>query len=211
MRRLPVYLILDTSGSMSGEPIEEVTNGVQMLVTTLRSDPYALETVYLSFITFDSEARQVVPLTELPAIQIPGLHASGETSLGGALTLVADKIDKEVKKTTPTEKGDWKPLVFIYTDGVPTDEWEQGLELFKKCKCGIVVACAAGNGANVDVLKKITDNVVGLDTSDSNSIRAFFKWVTASVSSGSQKIETGGQVSGMSELPPPPPEVNIII
>ena len=50
MRRLPVYLLLDTSGSMYGEPIEAVKNGVQTLISTLRSDPYALETAYISII-----------------------------------------------------------------------------------------------------------------------------------------------------------------
>ena len=69
MRRLPVYLLLDTSGSMFGEPIEAVKNGVQVLVSTLRQDPYALETAYLSIITFDSTAKQVSPLTELSAFQ----------------------------------------------------------------------------------------------------------------------------------------------
>ncbi len=56
MRRLPVYLLLDTSGSMHGEPIEAVKNGVQTLLTTLKQDPYALETAYVSVITFDSTA-----------------------------------------------------------------------------------------------------------------------------------------------------------
>ena len=69
MRRLPVYLLLDTSGSMFGEPIEAVKNGMQVLVSTLRSDPYALETAYLSIITFNSSAQQVTPLTELSAFQ----------------------------------------------------------------------------------------------------------------------------------------------
>lgn len=69
MRRLPVYLLLDCSGSMFGEPIEAVKNGVQVLVSTLRQDPYALETAYLSIITFDSDARQTTPLTELAAFQ----------------------------------------------------------------------------------------------------------------------------------------------
>ena len=66
MRRLPVYLLLDTSGSMHGEPIEAVKNGVQTLLTTLKQDPYALETAYVSVITFDSSARQAVPLTDRP-------------------------------------------------------------------------------------------------------------------------------------------------
>ncbi|MEF8720500.1 MAG: VWA domain-containing protein, partial [Candidatus Accumulibacter necessarius] len=85
MRRLPVYLLLDTSGSMSGEPIEAVKNGVQILVSTLRQDPYALETAFLSIITFDSAAKQVVPLTELATFQTPPISASGSTELGAAL------------------------------------------------------------------------------------------------------------------------------
>lgn len=87
MRRLPVYLLLDTSGSMYGEPIEAVKNGVQTLISTLRSDPYALETAYLSIITFNSTAQQITPLTELAAIQQPNIDAGGCTALGGALEL----------------------------------------------------------------------------------------------------------------------------
>lgn len=212
MRRLPVYLLLDTSGSMHGEPIEAVKNGVQVLVSTLRQDPYALETAYLSIITFDSTARQVSPLTELSMFQTPGLSANGTTALGEALSLVSKRVDKEVTKTTPELKGDWKPIVFIMTDGAPTDNWQKGLQDFKKQKFGMVVACAAGQNANTDVLKQITETVVQLDTADSSTIKAFFKWVSASISFGSQKIESQGQeISGLSELPPPPPEINIVL
>ena len=212
MRRLPVYLLLDCSGSMFGEPIEAVKNGVQVLVSTLRQDPYALETAYLSIITFDSSAQQVSPLTELSAFQQPNIQASGCTALGEALALLAQKADQEVTKTTMEKKGDWKPLVFIMTDGEPTDDLNKGLAEFKKRKWGMVVACAAGAGANTDTLKKITECVVSLDTADSATIKAFFKWVSASVSSGSMKVEeTGAEATTLSELPPPPPEVNIVV
>lgn len=212
MRRLPVYLLLDTSGSMYGEPIEAVKNGVQVLVSTLRSDPYALETAYLSIITFNSSAQQVTPLTELSAFQQPSIDAGGCTALGEALVLLANKVDTEVVKTTTEVKGDWKPLVFIMTDGEPTDDLNKGLAEFKKRKFGMVVACAAGQGANTDTLKKITECVVQLDTADSATIKSFFKWVSASVSTGSQKVEdAGAEVTGLSELPPPPPEVNIVV
>ena len=212
MRRLPVYLVLDISGSMTGEPIEAVKNGVQVLVSTLRQDPYALETAFLSVITFDSSARQVVPLTELSMFQMPDIQATGTTALGDALSLLANKVSTEVTKSTAEVKGDWKPLVFIMTDGGPTDNWQKGLNDFKNQKFGMVVACAAGSGANTSILKQITEVVVQLDTADSATIKAFFKWVSASVSTGSQKIEASGKdVSGLNELPPPPPEVNIVV
>jgi uncharacterized protein YegL len=212
MRRLPVYLVLDTSGSMTGEPIESLKNGVQVLISTLRQDPYALETAYLSVITFSTTAQQLVPLTELSTFQMPDLHAAGTTSLGEALNLLAQRVEVEVARTTADQKGDWKPLVFIMTDGEPTDDWQKGLNEYRKRKFGMVIACAAGRAANTNVLKQVTDTVVQLDTADSSTIKAFFKWVSASISTGSQKVESGGQeVTGLNELPPPPPEVNVVV
>lgn len=212
MRRLPVYLVLDTSGSMYGEPIEAVKNGVQTLVSALRGDPYALETAFISIITFNTTAQQVSPLTELSSFQQPSIDAGGCTALGGALELLAQKIGSEIVKTTAETKGDWRPLVFLMTDGEPTDDIAKGLEAFKKAKTGMVVACAAGNGANTNTLKQITENVVQLDTADSATIKAFFKWVSASISVSSINLDKGdGEPSAMSELPPPPPEVNIVV
>jgi len=212
MRRLPVYLLLDTSGSMSGEPIEAVKNGVQVLISTLMQDPYALETTYISIITFDNQAKQLVPLTELPSFQMPTLVVTGTTAMGEALSLVAQMIDSEVQKTTCDEKGDWKPLIFLMTDGSPTDNLQKGIDRLKQSKTGLIIACAAGHAADTEKLKQITEIVVQLDTADSNTIKAFFKWVSASISVGSQKIESGQkEVIGLNDLPPPPPEVNVVI
>lgn len=212
MRRLPVYLLLDTSGSMYGEPIEAVKNGVQTLISSLRSDPYALETAYISIITFNSSAQQIVPLTELAAFQQPSIDAGGCTAMGEALSLLAQKVDTEVTKTTADVKGDWRPLVFILTDGEPTDDLNRGITNFKARKFGMVVACAAGMGANTNTLKQITENVVQLDTADAESIKQYFKWVSASISTSSKSVEdTGAEATTMSELPPPPPEVNIVV
>lgn len=210
MRKLPVYLLLDTSGSMYGEPLEAVKNGVQMLLSSLRQDPYALETVHLGIITFDNAARQAAPLTELSAFQAPDLKAAGQTSMGEALKLLCERVDNEVTKTTPEKKGDWKPLVFIMTDGVPTDDINAGIEEMKKRKFGMVIACAAGKDANVPLLQKITESVVMLDNLENESIKAFFKWVSASVSAGSIKVDGGKEVKDLDELPPPPAEVIIL-
>jgi uncharacterized protein YegL len=212
MRRLPVYLLLDTSGSMNGEPIEAVKNGVQVMISSLRQNPQAIETAFISVITFDSSAQQLIPLTDLASFQMVDIRATGTTALGEALKLVAYKMGTEVAKTTTEQKGDWKPLVFIMTDGIPTDDWQSGLAEFKKHKTAFTVACAAGSGADTKILKQITDNVVSLDTADSQSIAKFFQWVTASIGVTSTKVEDSGkEVTGLNELPPPPSELNIVV
>lgn len=212
MRRLPVYLLVDVSGSMHGEPIESVKSGLQMLVSALRKDPQALETAYLSVITFGNSATQTVPLTDLASFQIPEIAAGGCTALGEALDLVCDCAEREVVKTTSDVKGDWRPMMFLMTDGVPTDNPKSGIDRFRKMKWGVAVSCAAGSGADTKLLDRITPEcVVSLDTADSASIAAFFKWVSSSVSVSSQSVnDAHKEVDGLDQLPPPPPEVKVV-
>ena len=211
MRRLPVYLLLDTSGSMTGEPIEAVKNGVQMMVHSLRQNPQAIETAFVSIITFDSEAKQLIPLTDLASFQTVDLKAAGTTALGAALSLLADKLENEVTKTTLEQKGDWKPIVFIMTDGVPTDDWQAGFQKLKAVKKGLRVGSAAGNNADDKVLKEIADQVLRLSNTDADSIGKFFQWVSASIATTSTKVEeTGIDLTKKDQLPPPPSELVIV-
>ena len=220
-RRLPVYIVLDTSGSMAGEPIEQVKNGLQMLVAALRQDPYALETAWLSVITFSTSASVAVPLTELSQFQPPHIEANGNTNLGAALDLVSECVRKDLVKTSPTVKGDWRPQLFLMTDGNPTDDWKKGLARLKQEKWGVTVSCFTDNGGSIpgqtdadprNVLKEITEIVLELKTADTAAIRAFFKWISASVSQGSKSVEQAGKdVQGLNDLPPPPPEVKVVV
>src|SRR2546428_7705545 len=157
LRRLPVYLLLDCSASMSGEPIEALRMGVKGLKSDQKTEPQALETGYLSVITFSSSAQQVCPLTELITFQEPALDARGATALGDALKVLEQCVDTEVRKTTATQKGDWKPMVFLMTDGQPTDNWEGAADQIKQKRIANIIACAAGPGADASMLKRITD------------------------------------------------------
>ncbi len=203
-RRLPVYLLIDCSGSMIGEPIEAVKQGVKALLSELRGDPQALETAYLSVITFDSSARQIIPLTELLQFKEPEISAGGATALGEALNVLVDCVNHEVRKSTETQKGDWRPLVFILTDGSPTDAaaFDEAVQKIKSLKAANIIACAAGSNADTTYLKKITENVLMMNTLSAGDMASFFTWVSGSIKMSSKSFDPSPD--GHIKLPPPP-------
>lgn len=211
MRHLPVYILIDTSGSMKGEPIESVKVGVADMIATLRQDPYALETVCISIITYDRDVKQILPLTELENLQLPDIVTpeSGPTHTGLALKMLCDKINVEVKKGTPEQKGDWRPLLFLMTDGRPADLqlYHEMIPKIKAMNFASIVACAAGPKAKVEPLQELTDQVFRLDTMDATSFKKFFVWVSDVIGLGGKSVGTTDAI----ELPGPPDEVNIVI
>jgi len=196
---------------MRGERIEAVKNGLQVLVSKLRQDPFALESVSISIITFDREVKQLIPLTELESLQLPEITTpeSGPTHMGAALQLLHEKLNSEIIKSTPNQKGDWRPLLFLMTDGKPSDIalYREIVPKIKSKNFATIVACAAGAEANDSYLKELTDNVVHLDTADSSTLMSFFKWVSASIGTGNRSVGTSDEIV----LPSPPTEVHFVI
>lgn len=211
MRRLPVYILIQTSGAMRGEPIESIKVGLEAMVASLRQDPFALESVFMSVATYNRSVELLVPLTELESIQIPTINQpeSGPTHLGEALQFLCKKIDDEVQISTPEKKGDWMPLLFIMCDGRASDPqlFNTIVPEIQNRHFGSIIACIVGSKTDVDNIKKITDKIVSLETTDSSTFKQFFKWVSASVSVGNRSIGATDQML----LPPPPPEVHSII
>ena len=209
VRRLPVYLLLDCSTSMTGQPIEQVRQGLRALLDDLSTEPMAIETVYLSVITFNNTAQQLIPLTELMQFKEPHIQAGGTTALGAALRLLKNCLETEVRKNTETEKGDWKPLVFLMTDGMPTDAWENAADEIKPAKIANLIAFAAGSSANVDNLKRITDVVLKSDELSSGALKAFFQWMSQSILRTGKSVQIMAQGTPV-DLPPPPPQIQIV-
>ncbi|MBA3664186.1 MAG: VWA domain-containing protein, partial [Bacteroidetes bacterium] len=132
MRRLPIYFLIDVSESMVGEPIQQVEEGLATIIKELKTDPNSIETVWVSIIVFAGQAKTLVPLQEIVNFYPPRFPVGSGTSLSRALGHLMFELRKNQVTTTMERKGDWKPIVFLFTDGVPTDntkiaigEWKQ--------------------------------------------------------------------------------------
>jgi uncharacterized protein YegL len=196
---------------MRGEPIEAIKVGLETMVSSLRQDPFALESVHLSVITFNRTPEQILPLTELENMQIPDIpqpQAAG-THLGEALEFICRKVDSEVILSTPERKGDWMPLLFVMCDGRASDAqlFQQTVPVIRQKHFGSIVACLVGSNPRTENVKQFTDNIINMDTADSSTIKTFFKWVSASVSVGNRSVGAANELV----LPPPPPEVHTVI
>lgn len=210
-RRLLAYFLLDTSGSMRGEPIAALNNGFNGLVSMLRTDPQAMDSLHINVVTFDREVNNLIPLVDLASFHPVEIKCpdSGPTHTGQALEMIYDLVNKDLIKGSADRKGDWKPLLFIFTDGKPSDlqKYREMMPKIKSLDFGVIVGCAAGPKAEVSFLQELTNNVVKLDTTDASTLTTFFQWVSSSIEMGSKSQGTGESMT----LPPPPSELNIIV
>ncbi|MCL1932524.1 MAG: VWA domain-containing protein [Candidatus Azobacteroides sp.] len=194
MRRLPIYFLIDVSESMIGEPIDRVQDGMAAIIKELRADPYALETVWVSVIAFAGQSKTIAPLQEVISFYPPKFPVGSGTSLCSGLGHLMYELKKNIVPNTTEQKGDWKPIVFLFTDGVPTDspsdlhavitEWKQ-----KWQQAANLVAVSFGKSTDTGILGELTDHVLYFENSDANAYKEFFKWVTASIKTSSVSVE----------------------
>lgn len=190
MRRLPIFFLVDVSESMVGESLYKLEEGIASVVSSLRKDPYALETAYLSVIIFAGRTRTIIPLTELIAFHPPELPVGGGTALGAALDHLMNEIDRTVITSTADRKGDWKPIVFLLTDGAPTDDVSRSLWRWNQSYKSRVnlVAVSIGGGADHAVLKQLTEQVVVFDDRAPNAFARFIHWISTSIQYQSRSV-----------------------
>ena len=190
MRRLPVFLVIDVSESMAGDNLRRMQEGIAALLTSLRSDPYALETVHLSVIAFAGVARTLAPLVELFSFYPPRLPMGSGTSIGKALDVLMDEIDRQVVRGSAERKGDYKPLVYFMSDGKATDDPTAALERWRRDfdHRATLVSIGIGPFADLSLLSGISRHTLRLNTEGEADFKAFISWISQSVSAQSRSL-----------------------
>ena len=145
--RCPVVLLLDTSASMQGEPINELNAGLQAFAEAVKEDKLAALRVEVALITFGGAARvidgrggserMIAPdasqaFLTIDGFQPPTLTVAGETLMGAAVRMGL-QILRDRKVSYKQNSIDYfRPWLFLITDGHPTDEWQTAAQEVKQ-------------------------------------------------------------------------------
>jgi uncharacterized protein YegL len=202
MRRLPIYFLIDISESMVGDQIQQVEEGMANIIKAIKTDPHAIETVWISIIVFAGKAKTLVPLQEVVSFYPPKFPIGGGTSLSNGLGHLMFELRKNIVKNTLEQKGDWKPIIFLFTDGVPTDDTKSAITEWKQNwgRSANMVAISFGDETNTQLLGELTENVLHFNNSNNEDYKKFFKWVTDSIRTSSISVENNDSGFEMAKL-----------
>jgi len=189
-RALPVLILADTSGSMSANgKISTLNEAIQDMVSTFKQESARQAEIQVGLITFGGDAAEMhLPLAKSTEIEsMKPLEASGRTPMGHAFELATNVLeDKELITSR-----DYRPVLILLSDGIPTDDWKAGLEHLKSSERGQKAsrfARAIGAEANIDVLEAFNNDLEAhvFKSNEVRDIHRFFRAVTMSVTSRSQ-------------------------
>lgn len=212
--RLPVYLLLDCSGSMQGEPIKAVNDGLFIIYDELIKNARALESAYLSVITFANQAKVVTPLGSIAQYQPQALQAYGQTAMGAALSLLVSSIEQDVLAHTAQQHGDYRPLVFLLSDGNPTDDYKSGIQRIRTLRGNkqpeiIALACEGGaQGVDTVMLHELTPHFSIMQKTSGDKIRQYFRWISGTIIQVSQPTSISANKVSLNPPTDMPGEIN---
>lgn len=194
-RPLPVFLLVDTSGSMRGRKIETVNVALKEMIASFRKIENPRGIIELCIIGFGKDGVKVIKdLSKIAPDEVFQLTAGGDTPMGGAF----DKVSEMIEDYQVVSSRAYTPTIVLISDGNPTDYRVYGMEASrikqwksmekihngKRSSKAVRLAMGIGDDRNHEVLKAFVDNpeIPVISATDDGTIAKFFQWVTMSVS-----------------------------
>ena len=199
-RQMVLFFVVDTSGSMQGTKIGAVNTAIREVLPELKDAGGSDVDLKVACLTFSSGCKWMysTPIAS-DSFQWNNVDADGVTDLGSACRELSEKLSKNGFLKAPS--GSVAPVIFLLSDGEPTDDFESGINLLQQnnwFKHGIKVAVAIGDDANKDVLAKFTGNIEAVITV--HTPEALRKWIRK-VSITSSQIGSRSQPVSDGQLP----------
>lgn len=176
---LPIFLVLDVSGSMSGSKITELNSAVNLMINELKNTVAKEISITMCVVSFDSSARVHIPMSSIENINWRGLSTGGSTNLKHALELTKSLI--EDKNVVPSRA--YRPAVILVSDGYPDSNWESSMKDFiengRSSKCDRMSMLIGDQSAAsvMNAFLKGSGNPLFF-ARDAKDISKFFKFVT---------------------------------
>lgn len=187
-RPLPIYLLLDVSGSMDGAKINTLNSAVQTMLEAFAKEERMETLIAVGIVTFGGDKSELfLPLTPAKDITWTPLVADGYTPMGDALRMVKSLV--EDRNVIPSNA--YRPTLILVSDGQPNDDWEDAMNALigqgRSAKCDRM-SMAIGSDADSDVLTRfLKDTPHKLFTAkDSDQLHRFFRKLTMSIQNRSR-------------------------
>ena len=200
--RCPCVLLLDTSGSMQGEALDALHEGLETFSNNLNKDTLAASRVEVAIISFNNEIKVELDFVTADRFETPKLKAQGMTYMGSAINTGLDLIEARKAEYRANGVAYYRPWVFLITDGAPQGESED------------IIVKAAQRIQQAEANKQVAFFAVGVENADLGqlseiAVRApvklkglnfveMFLWLSASMSAVSHS-----KIDDQVALPPP--------
>lgn len=185
-RHVACVFLLDTSGSMSGQPIKELNKGIQEFKTQTLNNPtfdeHTKSCIDVAVVTFDNEAKIIQDFVPIEKMEIPPLSTGGMTAMGAALNLGLDMITERKRIYNELGTPYYRPWIFCITDGGPNDDYLGAVQRLKEMEAnkGVLGYCVGVSGFSKNVMAQIFDITRIFELTDLD-FTALFQFVSNSL------------------------------
>lgn len=189
-RPLPLFLLLDGSGSMAqNAKIDVLNDAVRRMIARLADEDPGLAEVHLAAISFSGAGARVhTPFAPARTFPWTDMDAVGKTPMGAALDLAVGIMEDRAQLPGRA----YRPTLVLVSDGLPTDDWRAALERLntsERASKAQRFALAIGDEADRGML----DEFAGpegrvFEAHEVEGIRRFFRFVTMSVAARSRSV-----------------------
>ena len=194
---LPCVVLVDTSGSMSAVA-SELNDGLILLGEALREDPQALGRVEFCIITFNDEARILVPFGPAYDYNAPKVSCDGLTAMHQAVGMALEQLEIRKQQYRETGTSFRRPWVFMLTDGAPNDDDHGEFQALRDAQMGkhcSFFPMGIGTEVNMELLKSLIYGQGLVLKATKENFKNCFVWLSNSLSETSSHGMSSEKVS----------------